>query len=232
MEGRTMRYQVLVVAVMSTVGFTACASLKNTPAQDQAWERWQQCKHFPNITLKEIRANGEVWVFTGDGSHNLGPWRTCMQDALAAQRAAGRTHDLQLPLGAAEVHELVRFAYFTTQPPVQGTFLRSAVLSNMPPKATSFTKGAPVTFFYAVTQLGRVLDTEILWTNPKGDLVKSTKHVIDQSRVAGTSSWVWRTDTHLPSSRLPSPVIEGSWSVELIVDGHKAGRYDFTVAAP
>jgi hypothetical protein len=83
---KSVRWLTLALAV------TACASLKNTPAQDLAWERWTKCRHF-DMTLQEIKADGTVWARpTADGSKDYGPWQECMRQALVEQRKAkGRT---------------------------------------------------------------------------------------------------------------------------------------------
>jgi hypothetical protein len=53
-----------------------CASMKNTLAQELAWERWQKCNHFRGITLKEIRTDGQIWVWVADGGEQTA-WREC-----------------------------------------------------------------------------------------------------------------------------------------------------------
>jgi hypothetical protein len=61
-----------------------CASMRNTLAQELAWERWQKCNHFRGITLKEIRTNGQIWVWVADGGEQTA-WRECDRLARAEQ---------------------------------------------------------------------------------------------------------------------------------------------------
>jgi hypothetical protein len=212
--------------VLWSVCVAGCATAQNTPAQDLAWERWRECSHFSNITLKEIRANGQVWAYTGDGSYNLGAWRECMQEALVKQRAAGQISSTAGPeLSATSLKELIRFAYLTNEPPPPGTFLRSTGFSNMPPNKTEFAARSTVTFFYAISQVGRAFDGQILWLGPNGEAARKTNRLLDQTAAGGTYSW-W-TDS------LPATATEpGSWIVELWLNGSLAGRYPFTVWPP
>jgi hypothetical protein len=65
-----------------------CAGLQNTSAQDAAWERWKKCDRFPSIRLKEIKTNGDVWVWTSYGQ-DLAAWRECDRAVRLDQQRAG-----------------------------------------------------------------------------------------------------------------------------------------------
>ena len=43
---------------------TGCAATQTTLAQELAWDHWKKCDHFPTITLKEIRTDGQIVVWT------------------------------------------------------------------------------------------------------------------------------------------------------------------------
>src|SRR5262245_61036155 len=66
------------------VSGAGCAIAANTPAQDLAWQRWEQCKNVQGVTLQEIRPDGVVSVFyTGAAP---GPqFLECMNRAAANQ---------------------------------------------------------------------------------------------------------------------------------------------------
>lgn len=205
---------------------SGCAALKNTPAQDLAWARWKQCDRFPTVQLKEITPSGETWVWTHFGT-DLTAWRECDRAARVEQERAGLFKPGAQPaIGEADARGLVRHAYFTTAPPASGTYLRSGGLfKNVPPPAEAVAGDKPVTFFYAVTQVGRVLAADIRWLTPDGTVAKVSRQTVDQTGRPG--SWVWRTDT-ISTSELRS----GRWAVELLLDGHPVGRYEVSVSTP
>jgi hypothetical protein len=67
-----------------------CAPVKNTPAQDLAWERWMKCRHY-DMVLQEIRADGSVWARpAADGTKDVSAWQACMRQAAVEQRQAQR----------------------------------------------------------------------------------------------------------------------------------------------
>jgi len=39
-----------------------CATARNTPAQDLAWERWRGCDHFTAVTIDRIDLDGRIIV--------------------------------------------------------------------------------------------------------------------------------------------------------------------------
>src|SRR2546426_7312101 len=81
---RIVRSARLVAAMLlSPIALPACAL--NTQAQDLAFERWKACDKFPGITLKEIRTNGEIWVWQSSADA-LQRWRECDRDVAQTQR--------------------------------------------------------------------------------------------------------------------------------------------------
>jgi hypothetical protein len=144
----------VVVAAIVTLG---CSAVRTTPLQELAWERWKQCDRFPTVTLKEIRANGDIWVWTHHGT-NLAAWKECERAARAEQIRAGRFSAAAMPaLSEADARALVRFAYFTDRPPTDTAYLLSPLWGNMPPDVKVFPAGTPVTFFYGIEPTGRIL---------------------------------------------------------------------------
>ena len=68
-----------------------CASIPNTPAQDQAWELVQQCRHVSNVILQRIDPDGQVWVEMRNGTAGYAEWQDCMRKAAQERAAAGKT---------------------------------------------------------------------------------------------------------------------------------------------
>lgn len=217
--GRRVARAFSVAAALLAAG---CAGLSNTPAQDLAWERWKQCDKFPTITLKDIKPNGEIWIWTQYGA-DLAAYRDCARAALAEQIRAGRlTAPSTPPVTAHDAKLLVKFAYFTDQPPSEGTFLHTTFGRNMPPEVKIFGEGSRVTFFYALNQAGRVLKTTSNWIGPDGRVAKTVDQTVSQMRRPG--QWTWRTQH--AQAELSAP---GRWVVELLIDGHPVGSYEFVV---
>lgn len=210
----------LVVLMLSLVSL-GCAAIANTPAQDLAWERWKKCDRFPTISLKEIRTNGEIWVWTQFGS-DLNAWGECDKAAWEEQRRAGKTATAQPVASAIDTRELIRFAYFTDSPPQSGTFLRSSFWRNMPPEVKQFNSDSPVSFFYGLTQVGRVLKIQGNWIGPDGRSRRVVERTMNQMGQQG--SWTWQTQTLGPSELNDT----GVWTVELVIEGQPVGRYSFT----
>ena len=72
----------LLVPVLLTLG---CASAQETPAQKLAAERWEKCRNsVPGVQLKEIRPDGQIWVWVIDSGRG---WRECEARAAAEQRS-------------------------------------------------------------------------------------------------------------------------------------------------
>lgn len=74
----------LLVLMVTAAG---CATLRNTPAQDLAWERWKTCDHFAAITLERIDPDGRL-VVNGYASE-AAPFTACVREAAADQIRRG-----------------------------------------------------------------------------------------------------------------------------------------------
>lgn len=148
--------QSIVFGLAATTMLSSCAALKNTPAQDLAWERWEKCKRFPYVSLKEIRPNGDIWVSYGQPD-GYAQWKNCELAARAEQRAAGRFRSTDSPGSAEDVATIVSAAFFTAAPPSPNTYL--TVFHNVE-RRDVFGGQVPVTFFYRLHQVGRILNVE------------------------------------------------------------------------
>jgi len=81
---KTMRLIVLGLLVMVAVTATGCATMRNTPAQDLALERWQTCDHFATVNLERIDLDGRIVVTAYE--HEVAPFTACVREAAAGQR--------------------------------------------------------------------------------------------------------------------------------------------------
>jgi hypothetical protein len=122
-----------------------------------------------------------------------------------------------------EAASLVKFAYFTDEPPVPGTLLFTAFRRNMPPGVKEFTVGQPVTFFYGIQQTGGLVVIQVRWINPDGVVTRTSDQPMDQSREGAL--WTWQVD-RLERRDLDQP---GVWVIELLISGHRVGRYPLLV---
>ena len=58
-----------------------CAGFKNTPAQDEAWNRWAICQNqVTGLDIKIVRLDGQI-VFWTDGPGAWGPMLDCLAQA-------------------------------------------------------------------------------------------------------------------------------------------------------
>jgi hypothetical protein len=128
-----------------------------------------------------------------------------------------------LNLTGIEAASLVKFAYFTDQAPPPGTLLYTAFRRNMPPGVKEFTVRTPVTFFYGIQQTGGLLNIQVRWINPDGVLARTRDQPMDQSREGAL--WTWQVD-RLEKHDLTQA---GVWVVELLISGHRVGRYPLLV---
>ena len=73
--------------LMLVVTAAGCATLRNTPAQDLAWERWGACNHLGTISLERVEQDGRLVVqaYQVDGV----PFAACVEEAAAAQVRRG-----------------------------------------------------------------------------------------------------------------------------------------------
>jgi hypothetical protein len=211
----------LLVRVALLMLLAGCA-MKNTPAQDRVWTAYAACQMDgrvnPNVQITRVEASGRWWMSTSDASGGVAGLRACMAEKLATKQVA----NAQPPIPQSEIAGLVKFAYFTDVPPAPGTFLRSGTfMRNMPPDVNQFPTGQPVTFFYAINQVGRILPVQARWVGPDGKVATTADQTIDQTGLAG--SWTWKV--HTPAANeVAQP---GRWQVELLIAGSPVGRYEF-----
>jgi hypothetical protein len=128
-----------------------------------------------------------------------------------------------LQLSGIEAASLVKFAYFTNEAPTPGTLLYTAFRRNMPPGVKEFTVRNPVTFFYGIQQTGGLLNIQVRWINPDGVVTRTSDQPMDQSREGAL--WTWQVD-RLEQRDLSQ---DGVWVVELLISGHRVGRYPLLV---
>jgi hypothetical protein len=140
-----------------------------------------------------------------------------------SRKAPGRPAPTALHLSGFEAASVVKFAYFTDDAPVAGTLLYTAFRRNMPPEIKEFTVRNPVTFFYGIQQTGGLVNIQVRWINPDGVVARTSDQPMDQSRVGAL--WTWQVD-RLEQRDLSQA---GVWVVELMVSGHRVGRYPLLV---
>src|SRR5512144_69361 len=128
-----------------------------------------------------------------------------------------------LHLSGIEAASLVKFAYFTEGAPAPGTLLFTAFRRNMPSGVKEFTVRNPVTFFYGIQQTGGLLNIQVRWINPDGVVARTSDQPMDQSREG--ARWTWQVD-RLEQRDLSQA---GVWVVELLISGHRVGRYPLLV---
>src|SRR5260370_1645397 len=77
---RPVSAQVFALLFAISLFVAGCASAGNTLAQELAWQRWEKCKHFRTITLKEIKTDGQIWVWAQYGP-DFSAWKECERKA-------------------------------------------------------------------------------------------------------------------------------------------------------
>jgi len=143
----------------------------NTLAQDLAWERWEKCKDFRGITLKEIKTDGQIWVWIADGGEQTA-WRVCDSAARVEQGKKGTPSiqpNIQVvasPLTADALSVLpiwkrgTEWAYRYEQPSGTGTFVwtvdRLETLEGQPHYVV---RTGTREIFYRVADLGLTKET-------------------------------------------------------------------------
>ena len=72
-------------------------AVKNTVAQDLAYDRLARCQRYPSVALRSLGPDGSmIVVLTGVSAvSEYAAWRGCMDEALAEQKQQGK-----LPPGA------------------------------------------------------------------------------------------------------------------------------------
>ena len=128
-----------------------------------------------------------------------------------------------MQLSGIEAASIVKFAYFTDEPPAPGTLLYTAFRRNMPRELKEVRVRNPVTFFYGIQQTGGLLIIQVRWINPDGALARTSDQPMDQSREGAL--WTWQVD-RLEQRDLAQA---GVWVTELLVSGHRVGRYPLLV---
>ncbi len=80
-----MRSIVLGLLMMALAA--GCAAVRNTPAQELAWDRWGACNRFSTITLDRIDLDGRLVVnaYEVDGAR----FSACVHEAAADQVRRG-----------------------------------------------------------------------------------------------------------------------------------------------
>ena len=130
-----------------------------------------------------------------------------------------------LSLSGFEAAGLVKFAYFTDVAPAPGTLLFTAFRRNMPPGVKEFRVRHAVTFLYGIQQTGGLLNIQVRWINPDGVVARTSDQPMDQSQEGAL--WTWQVD-RLEKRDLAQA---GVWVVELLISGHRVGRYPLLVRA-
>jgi hypothetical protein len=141
------------------------------------------------------------------------------------ERPSHRPTPAARSLSGIEAASLVKFAYFTDEPPPVGTLLYTAFRRNMPPGVKEFTVRKAVTFFYGIQQTGGLLSIQVRWINPDGVVVRTSDQPMDQSKQGAL--WTWQVDS-LDRRDL---TLAGVWVVELLISNHRVGRYPLLVRA-
>jgi hypothetical protein len=139
------------------------------------------------------------------------------------QRSTRRPPPTARSLSGIEAASLVKFAYFTDEAPEPGTLLYTAFRRNMPPEVRELAVRNPITFFYGIQQTGSLLDIQVRWLNPDGTVARMSDQPMDQSRAGAL--WTWQVD-RLEKRDLTQA---GVWAVELLISGHRVGRYPLLV---
>jgi hypothetical protein len=81
-----MRHYLFVIAAAMLA--TGCGTMRNTPAQDLAYERVQKCQGVSsNVIFQRVESDGRVWVEMRNGTAGYDEWRQCMVKAAEEQAA-------------------------------------------------------------------------------------------------------------------------------------------------
>jgi hypothetical protein len=83
-----MRYYLAILAIVMIS--TGCGTMRNTPAQDRAYELVQKCQNVnSNVILQRIDSDGRVWVEMRNGTVGYDEWQQCMAKAAQEQAPTG-----------------------------------------------------------------------------------------------------------------------------------------------
>jgi len=102
-----------LLLILLAVQLAGCATVADTPAQVMAQERWERCKGTPGVQLKEIRPDGQIWVWTTDSGK---AWQECDRRAAQEQASRGKVSTsaptaLPTPAPASQPQEGIRGTY-------------------------------------------------------------------------------------------------------------------------
>ena len=62
------------------VFLTACAAVKNTPAQDVSDAAWKACSwKYPGVGLTRIDPDGTIWFWSAAGGGEMSGMNACLQ---------------------------------------------------------------------------------------------------------------------------------------------------------
>jgi hypothetical protein len=77
----------VAVSVLAFCSFlvTDSAVARNSPAQDQALDRWRACDHFASVRLGRIETSGRVFVTAAE--YEAGAFTQCMREMATRQGA-------------------------------------------------------------------------------------------------------------------------------------------------
>ncbi len=82
--------------IVAAVAGSACAAVRNTRAQDLAWERWRVCDRFSTIALDRIDLDGRLVVKGYEVE--AAPFTACVARAAADQVERGVTDRPDAPV--------------------------------------------------------------------------------------------------------------------------------------
>jgi hypothetical protein len=236
-----------LIALLAVVT-AGCASMKNTSAQDLAWERYEACRTGgqARVNVTRVDRDGRIW-FDYQDPDSKNRFLECNRLELEKQRAAGKLRPADQPTTPAEARsrpasdaqmapatpadskvdptaaKIIKVAYFTKNPPAMSTSI-AGDLSNAPTRADTFDarQDPNVVFFYGIVNQSKQLDLELRVLDPSGAVVEKRKNTDDHTRVS--SSWRWY------SSVLPIDLLTGNpgrWKIQLWTTGALAGEYSF-----
>lgn len=208
-HGGTLSQLCRALPFLLSVGLAGCASIQNTPQQDEMWEIAHICEG-TLYRVTRVDPDGRYQVQGASNVISFQPFFDCVQQERATRRKAR--------LANAQPKDLVLRAYLTDKPPVPGAW------SGYPPKVTAFKLDSPVTFFYGVYESGRQFQAKFKWFRPDGVLEWQTERALRDA--AGTGTWTWYTQ-QFPPARVQRA---GTWRLEFYIEGELVGAYEFVVS--
>jgi hypothetical protein len=205
---KSLSQVVIVLAVL-----TACSARPavNDP-RSLAQEQWDKCSDVPSVQFVEITDAGQLIVREENASQPVYEYSHCV-DAVAYK---------QIIDGRRDARDVVRHAYFTKVSSVRGPL--SDIGGSLPESATQFENDQDVTFFYAVEGPSVWIDIQLDWLSPQGAFRRTLETL---KPVGPTYGWTWSANRiKLPADRM------GVWTVQMFIENHLAGEYEFRVLEP